>query len=142
MVTVTETPPVGLTVTSMSGGTTWNCVVPRCSTSTVLSAGATYPSITVTASVAGNAPATLTNQVTVSYGVSSTTVTASDPATTVPFTCAISGDQVPSVTDVQTILNEALGTVQAVHDLTHTGAVTLADVEKVIGAALDQGCPY
>jgi hypothetical protein len=142
-VTVTEAPPAGMIVTSMSGGATWNCVyLPTCWTTTVLNAGSSYPNITVTVSVASDAPSSLTNRVTVSYGVSSTTTTASDPTAIVPFTCAISGAQWAGITDVQTILNEALGAEQAVHDLTHDGTVNVADIEKVINAALGQGCPY
>jgi len=68
-VTVTEVPAVGLTITALSG-TGWTCNVGTlsCSRNDTLAAGASYPVITVTASVAANAPASLTNNVTVMGG--------------------------------------------------------------------------
>ncbi len=62
-VTVTEVPPVGLTVTAISG-TNWTCTLATltCTRTDVLNAGASYADlITVTATVAANAPFTLTN---------------------------------------------------------------------------------
>ena len=142
-VTVTEMAPVGLTLVSMEGGSTWNCTAPpTCTTNTVLNSGSAYPAITVTVKVAAGAPASLINSVTVSGGGTSSTATANDPTTITPFTCVISGGQVASVTDVQMIINEALGKVQAVHDLTRDGAVNVADIQKVIDATLNLGCPY
>jgi len=66
-VTVTENPPTGLTVTTMAG-TGWTCTVPNCTTTNVLAAGASYPPITITVNVAANAPASLTNSVSVTGG--------------------------------------------------------------------------
>ena len=45
-----------------------------------------------------------------------------------------------NVSDVQLIINEALGVIPPVHDLNHDGAVNVADVQKVINAALGLGC--
>jgi uncharacterized repeat protein (TIGR01451 family) len=63
-VTVNDTLPVGLIPTSASG-TGWSCSVVSqtvsCTDSTVLAAGSSYPSITVTANVAQTAPSTVTN---------------------------------------------------------------------------------
>jgi len=45
-----------------------------------------------------------------------------------------------TVSDVQTIINEALGTAPAVDDLNHDGVVNVADVQILINAALGLGC--
>jgi hypothetical protein len=44
------------------------------------------------------------------------------------------------VADVQTIIDEALGLIPAVHDLNQDGVVNLLDVQVVINAALGLGC--
>ena len=63
-VTVNDTLPFGITPTAASG-TGWSCAVTgqtvSCTRSDALAAGASYPAITVTASVLQSAPATLTN---------------------------------------------------------------------------------
>jgi uncharacterized repeat protein (TIGR01451 family) len=68
-VTVVDTLSAGLTATSISG-TGWVCVLATrtCTRSDVLAAGASYPVITITVSVASNAPSTVTNSATVSGG--------------------------------------------------------------------------
>ncbi|HET6929299.1 MAG TPA: Ig-like domain repeat protein [Candidatus Acidoferrum sp.] len=68
-VTVTEAPPSAFTVTALEGsGWTCNPAALSCTRSDALAAGASYPAITVTVSVAANAPGTATNTVTVSGG--------------------------------------------------------------------------
>ena len=68
-VTVTEQPPTSMTVTSMSGtGWTFNPTNSTVTRSDVLAAGTNYPPVTVAVSIASNAPAILTNSVTVSGG--------------------------------------------------------------------------
>lgn len=86
-VTATEVPPSSLTVTALSGSG-WSCVVTSlsCTRSDALAAGSSYPTITVTASVATNAPATIMNNVAVSGGGSTggtgmDTVTVNPPPT-------------------------------------------------------------
>jgi len=86
-VTVTEQPPAGMTVTSMSG-TGWN-FDPNTLTVTrpdALAAGASYPPVTVSASLAADAAATLTNMATVSGGrdVSAVNNSAADLVTVTP----------------------------------------------------------
>src|SRR5258706_282463 len=68
-VTVSDTLPSGLTATAI-GGTGWTCSQPAgaCTRSDVLAAGASYPLITLTVSVASNAPASVTNTATVAGG--------------------------------------------------------------------------
>ena len=81
LVTVTEFPPTGLSVTSLSGSG-WTCSFPTCTRSDVLLTGQSYPAISVTVNVSSNAPASVTNQVTV-IGGGSVPGTVSDPTTIV-----------------------------------------------------------
>lgn len=66
-ITVTEALPVGLSLVSMTGPG-WSCASTTCSRSDALSPGYTYPPITVIVNVAQDAPAQVTNRVTVSGG--------------------------------------------------------------------------
>src|SRR5207249_6798380 len=87
--TVTDTLPAGLTATAMSG-TNWSCAtLPAtgpatltCTRSTSLAAGSSS-TITLTVTVANNAPASVTNSVTVSGGgeVNTANNSDSDPTT-------------------------------------------------------------
>jgi hypothetical protein len=45
-----------------------------------------------------------------------------------------------SISDVQSIINQALGASAAVSDLNHDGTVNVTDVEIVVNAALGLGC--
>jgi uncharacterized repeat protein (TIGR01451 family) len=54
--------------------------------------------------------------------------------------CDINVDGSTNVSDVQLIINEALGVSPAIHDLNHDGVVNVADVQKVINAVLGLGC--
>ncbi|HEV2400268.1 MAG TPA: C25 family cysteine peptidase [Candidatus Sulfotelmatobacter sp.] len=71
LVTIDDTMPLGISPTGASG-TGWTCSISgqtvSCTRSDALTAGATYPTITVNALVAQSAPATLTNIATVSGG--------------------------------------------------------------------------
>jgi uncharacterized repeat protein (TIGR01451 family) len=92
-VTVTETAPTGLTVTSMAG-TGWTCNTATCTRGDVLAGGSSYPAITVTVSVTGNAGSPLLNQVSASGGGSAAAsasdstiiVSASQPALSITKT--------------------------------------------------------
>jgi uncharacterized repeat protein (TIGR01451 family) len=68
-VTVSEFPPVGLTLISMAG-TGWSCTAATasCVRSDVLPGGASYPAIAVTVNVASNGASPLTNAAAVSGG--------------------------------------------------------------------------
>ena len=85
-VTVSDTLPLGLTATAASGSG-WGCTIGppgmMCTRSDALAPGGSYPPITVTVTVASNAPASLTNLVAVSGGgdVNAANNTASDPTT-------------------------------------------------------------
>jgi uncharacterized repeat protein (TIGR01451 family) len=54
--------------------------------------------------------------------------------------CAVTGDQLTSVADVQRMINEALGVAAAKNDLDGDGVINLADIEIVINSALGRGC--
>jgi tetratricopeptide (TPR) repeat protein len=88
-VTVTDTVPVGLSATAISGSG-WNCTGPAgpCSRSDALSAGSSYPAITLNVNVASNAPTAVTNTAVVSGGgeTNSSNNTARDPTTITPTT--------------------------------------------------------
>jgi uncharacterized repeat protein (TIGR01451 family) len=58
------------------------------------------------------------------------------------FTCAITGDNAPSVAGVQLIINEALGVSEPSHDMNRDGVVNVADVQKVTDAVMGIGCIY
>jgi uncharacterized repeat protein (TIGR01451 family) len=85
-VTVTDTLPTGLTPTAASG-TGWSCAIAgqtlTCTRSDALAALASYPVITLTANVAANAPASVTNTATVSGGNDGNTAnnSSNDPTT-------------------------------------------------------------
>lgn len=67
LVTVTENPPAGLTLVSMSGSG-WNCGTNSCTRSDGLGGGLSYSPIAVTVNVAANASSPQVNQVGVSGG--------------------------------------------------------------------------
>jgi uncharacterized repeat protein (TIGR01451 family) len=68
-ITVVDTLPAGLTATSISG-TGWSCTLNTltCTRSDALNFSASYPQITLNVNIAANAPASVTNSVTVSGG--------------------------------------------------------------------------
>ena len=85
--TVVDTLPSGLTATALAG-TGWSCTLGTltCTRSDALAAGASYPAVTVTVNVASTAPASVTNQATVSGGGETNTAnnSASDPTAITP----------------------------------------------------------
>jgi len=87
-VTVTETPPAGLTVSALSGSG-WTCTVATrtCTRADALAPTASYPDITVTANIAANAVGTLVNSAVVSGGGDSSTAnnTGTSPITVGPI---------------------------------------------------------
>ena len=87
-VTVTEDPPAGLTVTAISGSG-WTCSVATrtCTRADALAPSASYPDISVTASIALGAVGTLVNSAVVSGGGDSSpgNNTATSPITISPL---------------------------------------------------------
>jgi uncharacterized repeat protein (TIGR01451 family) len=86
LITMNVNLPAGLTATDLSG-LNWNCTLSplQCTRGDTLFAGTSFEDITVTVSVANNAPASFTASATVSGGGESNTAndTASDPTQTV-----------------------------------------------------------
>ena len=139
-VTVSDTLPVGLTATAISG-TGWSCVLGTltCTRTDALAAGASYPVITVTVSVASNAAASLINMATVAGGgeLNTSNNSASDVTPIIPVV-------VPPVVADLIILKTHLGNfTQAQTGATYTltannvgaaptsGAVTVSDTLPV-----------
>ncbi|HET9408985.1 MAG TPA: C25 family cysteine peptidase [Candidatus Sulfotelmatobacter sp.] len=116
-VTMSDTLPVGLTPTSASG-TGWSCSIAAqtvsCVRSNSLPAGASYPSITINASVSQSAPSTVTNTATVSGGGEANL--ANDSATDVAT--------VVSVSDMAIVKTASPNPVSEGATLTYTLTVT------------------
>ena len=130
-ITVTETVPTGLTLVSMVG-MGWTCSGNVCTTTNVLLTGNVGSSIAVVFNVAANAPASLTNQVTVSGG-SSPSVSASD------VTAIASGITVVSLSPAASTGSNQTYTIQIADPL---GASTLTVLNLLVNTALDgrQAC--
>ncbi len=114
-VTVTDTVPTGLILTSMSG-TGWTCTLSNssCTRSDPLGNGASYLPLTVIVSVASNAAAQVTNQVTASGG-GSAAATASDLTHVDPPVCSYSFSNSPATAGPGT----STGAAQLVTSLTN-----------------------
>jgi uncharacterized repeat protein (TIGR01451 family) len=120
-VTVTETVPGGLVLVSMSG-TGWSCgAPPTCTRSDALASGGTYPAITVTVNVNGNATSPQVNQVSVSGG----------------------GSPAANVSDSTTILGAPVLSITKIHSGAFTqgqqGATYTVTVTNAVGAAATSG---
>ena len=123
-VTVTDTVPAGLTATAI-GGTGWTCTQPGgpCTRGDTLLTGASYPALTLTVNVAGNAPASVTNTAAVSGGGDGNPAnnTANDPTTITPT----AGGGVPDLTIAKTHAgNFTQGQTGATYTLTVTNSGT------------------
>jgi uncharacterized repeat protein (TIGR01451 family) len=139
-VTITDTLPPGLTLVSMSGSS-WTC--PSGGTSctsgeALLYGGASYPPLTVTVAVASGAPSPVMNLA----GVSTPGFVGASAVDTTPVypKCNVTQDANTSVSDVQRIINEALGVLPPADDLNSDGAVNVLDVQIAINAVLGLGC--
>jgi hypothetical protein len=137
-VTVSENLPSYLTLTGMSGDG-WICGGGSCRRSDALAGGGSYAPISVAVNVAANAPASVTNQVTVTGGGSAES-SASDPTFVAPLNCAVTGDQTPSLADAQQIVNQSLGIAAATYHFTSDIAVSVTDVQVVVNAIMGNGC--
>ena len=139
-VTVTESGPNGFNLTGMNGGPAWNCnlLTASCATNAVLNPGSTYPSITVTFNVGYNVQGSVSNSVSVT-GVASPLAIASNPAV-VLGACDVNDNGNTTVTDVQEMINEALGIAKPAYDLNGDGVVNAVDVQLVVNAVMGMRC--
>jgi hypothetical protein len=141
LVTVSENPPSGITVVSMtSTGNVWTCNAASCTTNSSITGGNSYPPITVTVNVSSGAASPLVNVASVTGGGSATSASFSDTTIIAPFTCIVTGGQTPAVADAQNFIKQALGISPPTFDLNSDGAVNLVDVQIVANAAMGKGC--
>jgi len=56
--------------------------------------------------------------------------------------CEVTGHTSVTVSDVQAIVNQALGLAPPNNDMNRDGVIDVADVQKVIDAAMGTGCIY
>jgi len=140
-VTVVESPPAGLSLQSMKGSG-WTCPSggAACTRNDALASGASYPAIAVTVSVAGDAPASITNAVSVSGGGSDPASAADVTAVAAPSPCDVNIDGVTDASDVQAVVNQALGIAPAQNDLSVGGVTNVVAVQTVINMVLRLGC--
>jgi uncharacterized repeat protein (TIGR01451 family) len=120
-VTMSDTLPTGLTPTSASG-TGWTCTLAvSCTRSDALAPGASYPAITVTASVSASAPSSVTNTATVSGGGEYNT--ANDSASDLTYIVSASGSADLSITTSATSGTSvyAGNNITLVHTITNGG---------------------
>jgi len=140
IVTVTDAVPTGLTLNSMTGAG-WNCpdTGATCTRSDSLLPSTSYPPITVTVEVAASAPASVANQASVSGGGSASFSSTDVTMITSPNGCTLKGEGI-NISDVQLLINQALGVAQPADDLNNDGGVNIVDVEIMITASLGLGC--
>jgi hypothetical protein len=140
LVTVTDAFPItGLTLVSVSGSG-WSCSSAVCSRSDILHSGDSYPPITVTVNINSNAPSSVTNQVSLLAGISAS-ASKSDVTSIGAFNpCDLQHNGNIGVADVQTIIDEVLGTVPAEYFLSGSSVADIVDVQIEINAALGLGC--
>ncbi len=136
-VTVTDTLPAGLTPTGWSSavGSGWSCIIAAqvvtCTNSNVRNAGASYPAISITVSVAQNAASSLTNTATVSGGGQAVTSNdSSSDATTIVSRSDL------SLTKVTTSPGSGVGT-----NATFTITVSNAGPTNATGVAVRDQLP-
>lgn len=149
-VTITVTPPTGITATAMVG-TGWSCTFGTgiCTRANALAPTVSYPTVTYTVNVASDAPPSVTNSVTVTGGGDTNTSNnvSSDPTTItgsgIPVSDAFPGS---TLNGRWTVLNPAGGTVTvsggaahlavpggANHDPTDSGMDQTLRIAQTIG---------
>jgi uncharacterized repeat protein (TIGR01451 family) len=128
-----------MTLVSMSG-TGWDCsTAPTCTRSDSLLAGAGYPPIAVTVSVAANAPSPQLGSATLSV-TGYLDATASDPAMVTTMACDANQDRSFTVADVQAVLNQALGIDSPGNDVNVDGVVNALDIQLAVNSVFWQVC--
>ena len=130
-VTVTDTPPFGLSATAMTG-TGWNCILAArtCTNANSLSFGASFSPISLTVTAAATlSPSTVTNTAYVTYGTVTNSV--GDPTLIVsPTTTSVSASPDPAVlgqaVTLTATVSSGAGTVLFLADGNGLGVATLS----------------
>jgi uncharacterized repeat protein (TIGR01451 family) len=132
-VTVTDTLPSSLTASAITG-TGWNCTLGTvtCTRSDALAVGASYPPITVTTSVAGNAPSSITNTAVVSGG--GEVITNNDTASDTVAILQLANVTLATSANPQT-LSQPLTFTATVAPTAATGKVTFYDGVTILAIA-------
>jgi sugar lactone lactonase YvrE len=144
-VTVTDTllPTTGLTGLTLSSlpDNGWNCSGTTCTNSSYVAGGVDFPPLTGTVNVASGTGSPLTNKAQATGGGSSVSATATDSITVVSLaTCEAPGYNSVTVSDVQAIVNQGLGSSKSANDINQDGVVNVVDIQIVINAVLYSTC--
>lgn len=118
-VSVTDTSPAGLTLTSMSGSG-WSCLAPTCTRSDSLNPGGEYNTISANVNVAANALPQVTNAATVSGA-------GSPDAGTTDVTTIVAG-QSPTPLSPSQVKTTASGLAYSRVTQTFNGTITLTNI--------------
>ena len=132
--TVTDTLPSPYLAATAISGSGWTCTLSNltCTRSDSLAPSSSYPSITVTVSVASNAPAQVTNSATVSGGGTGSPVTSND-VTTINAAQTVCGTV--QLTTTASLVKLGNGSYQATVLLVNNGTGTAQNV-KLTAATL------
>ncbi len=147
IVTVTETPPAGLTVTGLSGSG-WTCAIAtlKCTRSDALAISSSYPPITVNVDVAADAPVSVTNSATVSCACEATTATANNtgvdttPITKAPVLTAIKSAGAAFIRGSTSTYTITVGASAAAGSINAADPVNLSD--NLPGGVTLDGVPF
>jgi hypothetical protein len=138
-ITVTESLPSGLSLVSMAGNG-WTCTGNSCKSTAALNPRASASPINVSVNVSTSAPARVMNSVTVAGGGSAPASAIDPTAISSLGACEVSSPGTIGITDIQTLINQALGLTSALNDLNQDGALNVVDVQIVADAFLGLGC--
>lgn len=136
-VTVTDTLPSPYLVATGISGSGWACTLGTltCTRMDNIPAGSSYPTITVTVKVAGNAPASVTNSATVSGGGSANPNTSNDQTTIITPPPVCGTVQLTTTASLAKLVN---GSYQATVSVVNNGSGTAQNVKltaATLGAA-------
>jgi hypothetical protein len=103
--------------------------------------GGNFPPLTGTVNVASNAGSPLTNKAQASGGTSLVSPISTDSITVLALTgCEVTKQTSVTVSDVQAIVNQALGINKAANDINQDNVVNVVDIQIVINAVLYGTC--